>query len=213
MKRTVARCSLLAWLAIMLAPMCMGDIVYVGTFSYNTFIPGSPDSAGVNSFGVANLTGDPSSGGFALPPDFPVSTMLRFLDSRLSVVMDGMTEEFLLGDIDPGFFDSSLLYFPETTQVSSARFTARLSSLTFGLSDGSPFRADSDLLDVILSPSGGDGLRPDFDSRLIDVSGAVVPEPSQMVPLALMFTALSVFALKRKRPEQAGRSLEDQRKR
>jgi hypothetical protein len=47
----------------------------LGYISFDNLIPGTPGSPGVNGFTIANLTGDPSSGGNDLPPDFPLSLL------------------------------------------------------------------------------------------------------------------------------------------
>jgi hypothetical protein len=49
--------------------------ISVGVVALDTFVVGP---GGTNAFFVSNLTGDPSAGGFAQPPAFPVATSLVF---------------------------------------------------------------------------------------------------------------------------------------
>jgi hypothetical protein len=59
-------------------------IINLGVISLDTLIPAG-SAPGVNVFTINNFTGDPASGGFALPPDFPVLTDAAFLNARLTV--------------------------------------------------------------------------------------------------------------------------------
>src|SRR4051794_6012957 len=79
-----------------------GDTINVGVLSYDVLFAGDIDNPGVNVVNVVNFTGDPLSGGFALPPDFPVFTALTFAGSSLSISDGGPPLLISLGDIGPG---------------------------------------------------------------------------------------------------------------
>ena len=64
-------------------------LVNLGVLSFDVLIPGDVGSPGTNVFDAANLTGDPSVGGFALPPDFPVYTAVTFKNSILTLWSGG----------------------------------------------------------------------------------------------------------------------------
>lgn len=118
------------------------DTVNLGVVSLAMLIPGDV-GPGVNAFAISNLTGEPGSGGFALPPDFPVLDLLRFLSSSLTLFGGTAPLTVTLGDLGPGDFDpSGLLEFPDTTLFTSARFTPTLSRTTFLLADGSIVHVD-----------------------------------------------------------------------
>ena len=55
------------------------DSISVGYIAFDQIM------TGVNSFDVYNLTGDPSAGGYAEPPGFPVYTNLNFNDVVLTL--------------------------------------------------------------------------------------------------------------------------------
>lgn len=166
----------------LLAPMAHGDTISVGVLSYDTFIPpGGDGSPGVDAFDIANLTG-----GFSLPPDFPVTDNLTFEDAVMTLTLsDSSQQVFDLGDIGPGFLlDGSgnpVVQVSSDESFTSAELTATLSPTSFMLFDGSTFTADSAALDVLLLPSSGPTLMVDVDQTTIDVSSAPeasTPEPS-----------------------------------
>src|SRR5689334_22198339 len=57
-------------MALLFPVAALCDTVNIGFISYDVFIPGGAGTPGTNVFNISNFTGDPSSGGFALPPDF-----------------------------------------------------------------------------------------------------------------------------------------------
>src|SRR5690349_12916398 len=72
--------------------------ISIGTLAYDELIRGA-----TSVFSISNFTGDPASGGFALPPDFPSLTAVTFKNASLTIVADGGVETILdLGDIGPG---------------------------------------------------------------------------------------------------------------
>ena len=80
------RCRLVAPLVLLLLLPALSfcSTIYVGFISFDVLIPAGP-GPGVNVFNISNFTGDPGTGGFALPPDFPVFTNLTFLNASLTV--------------------------------------------------------------------------------------------------------------------------------
>jgi hypothetical protein len=158
----------------------------LGILSYDVFIPGVPGSPGVNAFDIANLTGDPAVGGYALPPTFPVLTSVTFLNSSLALTSNGSTTTVMLGDIGPGFFSSPLLEFPDTESFSLAIFSATLDVTTFSVAAGDAASVATPLVVTSLLPSTGGNLVADTDFALIGVSPVVsgVPEPFSLALLA-----------------------------
>lgn len=125
----------------------------VGVVVFDTLIPG-PD--GTNAFFISNLTG-----GFALPPDFPVASPLVF-NSPLLEWTGPADSPFDFGNvgIGPGPHDPDFgIQFPDTAAFLSARFTAVLNQLVFALADGRLFQAIS----------------PSIEANLVNPSGALVP--------------------------------------
>jgi hypothetical protein len=180
--------------------MARADIVDVGTLSYDTFIPAGNGSPGVDAFDLANFTG-----AFSLPPDFPVIDDLTFQSAVLTLTLSDLSQEvFDLGDVGPGFLvDNSgnpIVQAPGDQVFASAELTATLSPLTFGLSDGTSFTADSGALDILLLPSIGPSLAVDVDQITIGVSGTVrttVPEPTSR-DLILLVLPMLVWSLRSK---------------
>lgn len=166
--------------ALWCLPACAATL-NLGLVSFDVLIPGSPGSPGVNVFQIVNFTGDPSSGGFALPPDFPVFTSLTFTGGTLTMVSGGTPLVVPMGDVPPGpISPTSDLEFPETTLFSSAVFSASLSQASFLLQDGLSFVADSATISAALLPSAGSWLTAGSDLALITVEGRIsdVPEPA-----------------------------------
>jgi hypothetical protein len=163
----------------------------IGYLSFDNPIPGAPGSPGVNAFTVGNLTGDPLSGGFALPPTFPVLTNLTFKNSSLELFSGGLlTQTLNLGDIGPGFFSPNDLQFPDTQNFSSALFMATLDFTSLQLDGGGSLTASSDQISALLLPSIGNTLTAGTDFTLIEV--AAVPEPDSLFLLGCVVAILSV---------------------
>ena len=69
----VKLCHLVIVAGALLSPLIVGAAeIPIGLVSFDAFIPGGPDGPGVNIFTIGNLTGDPATGGYAVPPTFPV---------------------------------------------------------------------------------------------------------------------------------------------
>jgi hypothetical protein len=179
----------------------MCDTVNIGVISFDVLIPGGPGSPGVDVFDISNLTGDPASGGFALPPDFPVLSSLTLFGSTLTLMDGGAPLVVALGDIGPGELSPpSSDQFPDTTLFSSAVFSATLGPSSLLLADGSTFVADS-LVTVTLEPSEGGSLLAGTDFGVIDADRSVstVPEPSSLLLLvAVLATMIVVSSMRRK---------------
>jgi PEP-CTERM motif len=170
-------------------------IVSLGILSYDSLIPGSPGAPGVNGFSIGNFTGNPSAGGFALPPSFDVYTALTFTNSALTLNQGTSSTVVALGDIGPGFFIDSLglLQFSDTTLFSSAVFSTTLSPAAFTLSDGTILSFRSQTINLTLSPSFGGSLLPG-DLAVISAAAVVVPEPGTLL---LFGTAAGLLLLRK----------------
>lgn len=167
----------------------------VGYLSFDLLIPADQGNPGVNAFTIANLTGDPGTGGFALPPDFPVLTELTFLNASLTLFGTGAPSVIPLGIVGPGFFSPASLQFADMEQFTSARFTATLSPTNLQLDGGGSFNASSSV-SATLSPAFGDFLSPGLDIALIEANEAGladVPEPSAYTLFALGLACLSLI--------------------
>ena len=168
--------------------------------SFDNFIPGSPGNPGVNSFTIGNLTGDPATGGNAVPPTFPVLTLMTFKNGSLQLFSGGSSQTLTLGDIGPGFFSSNALQFPDTKDFSSAIFSATLDATFLQLDGGASFTASSDQVSVLLVPLVGSSLVAGTDLALIEVSNETpseIPEPSS-APIVLTLVLLLFWLRRRK---------------
>jgi hypothetical protein len=193
---------LLFGMASLVAPLAHADLEPIGILSFDMLIPGSPSSPGVNTFTIANFTGDPASGGFALPPDFSVLTSVTFLDSTLTLFMGATSQVVSLGDVAPGVFSSPDLEFADSALFSSALFSATLGETNLSLSGTSDtFGVDTPAIALSLLPSSGPSLVAGTDLLVLNASGhlvpAPVPEPSTL-PL-LLTVAVALAPLLRKR--------------
>jgi hypothetical protein len=163
-------------LTAFLAPTAARASAMLGVISYNALIPGAPRSPGVNDFEIDNFTG-----GFVLPPDFPVTSSLAFQNSSLLLTLQGGTQStILLGDLTPGVYTPDALQFSAATGFSSALFTATLDQTSLSVPGGPPLQASSALLSVELTPSSGPALVQDSDFTFITVATTplTTPEPN-----------------------------------
>jgi hypothetical protein len=165
----------------------------IGVVTYDTFIPGP---GGTNAFFVSNLTG-----GFALPPDFPVATEL-VLQSPLMQWSGVAGSPFDFGGvgIGAGSHDPDLqLQFPDTDLFASAKFTATIDHSTFQLADGRFFAAVSTTVEAVLIDPTGLLAPGDFAVLTVDaneIRPQAVPEPGT---LTLVVTALAAFGARARR--------------
>ena len=184
-----------------LATQAHAGLVNLGVLSFSTLIPANPPDPGVNAFSISNFTGDPGSGGFALPPDFNVFTPVTFLNSTLTIVIGGVSQDISLGDLAPGSYNPSSLEFSSDTLFDSATFTATLDTTSLTLDDASTVTALTDQLSITLSPTLTGTLTADIDlaiitAETIDPTTTDVPEPA---PALLTAAAALAIALRRSR--------------
>jgi len=180
-------------------PASEAATIPVGFITFDELIPADQGNPGVNSFTIANLTGDPGTGGFALPPDFPVLTELTFLNASLTLFGTGAPSVIPLGSIGPGFLSPASLQFPDTEQFTSAQFNAILSPTTFQLDGGGSFNASSSV-SAALFPAFGDFLSPGLDFALIEANeagSADVPEPAAYTLFTLGIACLTLVRRRR----------------
>jgi len=127
----------------------------LGVITLDSLILGNGLAApGITVFNIVNLTGDPVSGGAALPQDFPVVTPVTFSNAQLTVVVGGTPSVISLGSIAPGVFTpSTSLQFPDTTQFDSATFTATMNTTSLSLSGGGTTVINSAQVTATITPS------------------------------------------------------------
>ena len=148
--------------------------VNLGIVSLNTLIPSASSSPGVNTFSIDDFTGTS-----ALPPDFPATDALAFVNSSLVITSSAGSQTVSLGSLTPGSYTPASLQFSAANTFTSAVFTATLSSNRFSLSGGATFQPASTQISVGLLPLAGSSLVPDRDFAAIAVSDTSnVPEPS-----------------------------------
>lgn len=164
-------------IALLTSAPCFGTIVPIGAITYDNVVPGTATSPGIDGFSIANLTGDPSMGGWAIPPDFPSLTGVTLLNPQLTLLSPGSIQVVQLPNIGPGFATPAQLYFLDGTPFLSATLTASLSTTALTLYDGSTFNAGSPTLTTTMSPLNGTTLMPGVDSALISLSDTPVAPP------------------------------------
>jgi hypothetical protein len=156
------------------------NTINVGLISFDVLIPSDINAPGVNVFNISNFTSDPASGGFALPPDFPVMNSISFLGSSLTLLDGGSQIIIPLGDLGPGSLSpADPVQFPGTASFGRAVFSATLSQTSFLLSNGIAFVAGNAAFSIDVLPSSGTSLVPGADFSVIAVSD--VPEPGSVV--------------------------------
>ena len=187
-------------LALLLAMPAFGSSTIIGLFSFDTITVGNPPDPGVNGFGISNLTGDPASLGFALPPDFPVYTFLTFNQVTLTSILGGVTSDIFLGDFGPGTHAPLAAQFSDSLSFDSATLTGTLSNTNLILWDGTHVVANSSQFVAVLLPSSGYFLAAGLDMVPISVETSAegeVPEPGTMAMVLL--SSISVWAYRRPR--------------
>lgn len=176
--------------ALFLPLSVLGATIGIGLVSFDSVVPGTPGNPGVNGFSISNFTGDPSFGGWAIPPDFPVFSSLVFLNPQVILFDGSSTQTVLLPSFSPGSDSPVSLQFLSEIQFVSATFTATLSQTSLQLSDGSTFLSGATVA-AQLSPSNGQFLEAGTDFAVLSVSE--VPEPATLwVPgLCVLFGILA----------------------
>lgn len=195
--------ALLFTLALAMPGAVTAATIPVGIVVFDTFVAG-PD--GTNAFFISNFTGDPGSGGFALPPDFPVVTSLVFDSPMLEWNGPaGSPFDFAHVGIGPGSHDPEpSIQFPDTEQFVSARFTAFLNQNVFQLEDGRLFLASSTAIDATISNPAGTLSLLDFALLTVEADEITEPPPNAIpepATLTLVATALAgIWRTRRVRP-------------
>ena len=186
-------------IVLLLAPtVAFCNTVNLGLISFDVFIPSDISISGVNVFNIFDFTGDLFSGGFALPPDFPVTDFLTFLSSSLTLMGSGSPLVIPLGDLAPGALSpTDPVQFPDTSLFTEAIFTATLNQTSFLLSDGTTFVAGSSAISAAILPSSGTSLVVGTDFSVITVSTvSSVPEPN--AALLLGASVVILIGIKRR---------------
>jgi hypothetical protein len=193
-RQVCLRSLYLPLLVFALAVSCTGATLNLGVLSYDLLIPGDGTLPGVTSFNIANLTLDPVAGGFALPPDFPVYSLVLFQDVVLRLVTATSLTTISLGDLPPGFFSTPELEFPEDTVFLEAEFSAKLSAKILTLDDSSVLTATSTQLSAILLPANGSSLVAGSDLVVIQTAATgEVPETASWLLVAAGLVLLCVL--------------------
>jgi hypothetical protein len=171
------------------------ETIDLGVVSFDTLNPGATDA-----FTVFNFTGVN-----ALPLEFPVTTDLTFLGATLTITdtTASTTSTNSIGDQPPG---SSQLAVLASDSYSEADFQATLSQTTFGLSDGTTFQANSNVVSLALLPSSPPSLQADADFAFITVSGSIVTAPAPESPTWLLLLTAMICIAVRKRTGQPSHS-------
>ena len=205
-KLRILRAAVVA-VTLLVGRTASADVISVGAFGFDELIPGA-----TNVFSITNLTGDAASGGFSLPPDFPVISSLTFTDALLHLVdAGGIVTDLALGAIDAGPLLAAngdplfALQFAASTAFVSARLTATLLAVPFTLADGELFLPDSSALVVDLLASAGPYLTTGSFAT-IDIAGSRSPAPVPEPATVGLFLSGALVGAARLRAARAKRS-------
>jgi hypothetical protein len=201
-KKILLKFVLLALFSLTVCPptqLHASAVTPIGVLSFDSF------QDGLNAVSVWNLTGDPATGGFALPPDFPIYTPLTFLASSITVFQASSSQIFFLGDLGPGFYTPPELVFSNLLNISSIALTATLDTSQLTRADGTNFSTATDLT-VYLTPSSGSYLNPGDLSVISAVQTSAVQTPEPRSGLILCAALLLLIARCRLRRFQTGMS-------
>lgn len=167
------------------------DTMSLGIISYDSIIAGVSDQ-----FTISNLTGTSD-----LPPDFPIITNVTFLSAELQLFGPSATAPPIgLGVINPGFAAAATGLFADSSQFTSAVFTATLSVTGLSIDGGGSETVDSSI-SAVLMPSSGPYLQAGIDTAVIEAAPmAAVPDPSSVVLFmtAIVFSALFYSGARRR---------------
>jgi RHS repeat-associated protein len=184
--------------------------VPIGILSYDVVTPMAGGPPGINALNLIDLTD-----AFSLPPDFPVSSTVVFMNATLWVTADaGPPESISLGDVMPGpLLNVSgnpliALEFPSTTQISSVAFTATMSLTDLELATGSAFTADPTVTATLLPSSGSFLNAGDVVPVMAQPAGAsTTPElPTGKLMFAALFLAAMIRVLRLSLPVEISAS-------
>jgi hypothetical protein len=182
-----------------IAESVRADEIPIGYIAYSSFQFDANGNLITTTLSVNNFTGDPTLGGFALPPDFPVVTFLNIDDATLTLEgPSAPSSPISLGTLAPGPLLDPLgdpltsLTFAAGSTFTSALLEGTLSTTTVTLADGTVVNL-SPTISTVLLPSLGGSLTPDLDVALIEANTApVVPTPE---PPAIYLMALGMLCL------------------
>jgi PEP-CTERM motif len=176
------------------------DTVNIGTVSFDLFILSVPGAPGSNIFDIGNLTGDPSVGGNAFPPSFPVFTSVNFnnVDLVLTESNGTVLAPIALGTIGPGSDFPNSTIFSDSVVFADAVLTGTLSPTTITFANGGLVQIGG-LFSATITPSSGNTLTPGVDSALISVS--TVPEPPSVLLMGLGLLTIAVAFRKKTCPQ------------
>jgi hypothetical protein len=167
---------------------------YAEMIPVGTIMLGYDFDLGAYTIQIANFTGSPDDGGFAIPPDYPVLTPLRFDNPSVSyTALDDLgapiTNTVFLDPIFPGYFASpdTLIFDPSTTFFTSIVFSATVFPDTF-LVGSQPYNSADGTAYALLEHADG-SLLSAYDAADIQVgadpTGSTdLPEPAPALLLA-----------------------------
>ena len=172
------------------------DTIAVGAVWFQTDYLGTYDF-----IEILNLSGDPSDGGYAEPPAYPVYTPLSFENATITYVTeDGTENTVLLGTISPGAWIPDDLYFDPSVEFASIAFSAAIYPATF-LVGSQPYQATDITASSLLQNGDGSPLLPFLAYADIDVQAdptGSIPEPRSAL-LAASALLAGLGARRRKR--------------
>lgn len=182
----------LIFIAFLLFPsVSPGATINFGLISFDILIPGD-GALGVNVFNISNFTGDPATGGFALLPDFPITTSLTLNSLALTITTPGGSDILNLGSLEPGAYPSgNSLQFASNISINSVTLSALLSQNSFNVDGGRVETAESSTVLYQLLPSSGPSLEAGIDLGVLTLETAdAIPEPGTWT---LLITGLSIL--------------------
>lgn len=199
----MSRFAPLFFIMILASYQANAGTIDIGLISFDILNPSTSDSPQVDAFEITNFTGDPDSGGFDLPPDFPIETPLTFTLSTLTLVDSGGTHVIPLGDIGPGpLAPPDSLQFPDSDVFTSATFAATLDQVNLLFFDGSTGTALTAEVQATLFPSIGNSLVAGTDLVPLTVDIQNIPETDTFALGAMGLAAVLVWNRRKRRISQ-----------
>lgn len=196
-KLLILYCFLLFLALFPAASTSRADQIAIGLVSYDVFQPGQ------NTISINNFTGNPATGGNALPPDFNVFTSLNITNASLTLFgPSAPSNPISLGTIGSGPLLDGLgnpltsLLFDSASNFTSAILTGTLDFTNVTLADGSTLQLNSNI-SFTLSPASGNFLVAGTDFGIIYADTAPVATPEPSIALLILFGLLAFLASKR----------------